>query len=116
MLFMLSETTLKRAKTILAGNPTRLSLLEYLWPFVKDFDFESGGRLELKQPEHELFVLAPIPKGKHRTPFSLENHLVGTGKTVRYSHRAIRCTIDALGLSVGNKFSDGLFRIQKRKK
>lgn len=113
---MLSEATLKRARKILAGRPVRLSLLEYLWPLVKDFDFEAGGKLELKQPEHELRVLAPIPKGKHRVFVPMEDQLVGTGKTVRYSHRAIRHTVNALGLSVGNKFSDGLFRIKKNKK
>ena len=113
---MLSKEDYWRARKELADKPIHLSLLEYLWPLIKDFDFEAGGKLELKQPEHELRVLAPIPKGKHRVFFPIEDQLVGTGKIVRYSHRAIRHTVNALGLSVGNKFSDGLFRIKRNRK
>lgn len=110
---MLSETALERARRVLVGRPVRLALLEELWPLVKDFDFESGKILELQQPTHKLLEVAPIPK---EGPRPTEIELTDTGKTVRYSHRAIRHTVGALGLSTGSKFSDGFLRIKKRRK
>lgn len=105
---MLSEDVYKRAKKELAGKPICLSLLEYLWPLVKDVDFEVTKRLEIKQPVHEVLI---TPSKEYRAAGI--TGLMHTGKVVGYSNRTIRRTLSALGLTVGNKFSDGFFRIQK---
>ena len=107
---MLSDSVYQRARRELANKPIHLSLLEYLWPLVKDFDFEANRFLKIKQPTHELLSL-PSKTYKAagiRGPMH-------TGKWAPYSHKTIRRTVHMLGLSVGNKFSDGFFRIKKGK-
>ena len=109
---MLSEEVYKRVKCELANKPIHLSLLEHLWPLVKDFDFETDGSLEVKQPMHELLVF----------PSKLDRALgirspKSTGQAVPYSHRTIRRTVHMLGLWVDNKhkFFNGSFRILQEK-
>jgi len=107
---MLSDSVYQRAHRELANKPIHLSLLNYLWPLVKDFDFEANERLEVRQPVHELLV---CPSKSYRAAGI--TGLMHTGEVVSYSNRTIRRTLSSLGLSAGNKFSDGFFRIQKRK-
>lgn len=106
---MLSYEVYQRAMKELTGKPIHLSLLSYLWPLVKDFDFEANRVLEVKQPVHELLI---EPSASYRAAGI--TGLMHTGKVVSYSNRTIRRTLSALGLMAGNKFSDGFFRIQKK--
>lgn len=110
MLFMLSDSVYQRAHRELANKPIHLSLLNYLWPLVKDFDFEANKVLEVMQPVHELLI---VPSKSYRAAGI--TGLMHTGEVVGYSNRTIRRTLSALGLKAGNRFSDGLFRIKMGK-
>lgn len=106
---MLSYSVYERAIDELAGKPIHLALLRYLWPLVKDFDFETNEVLKVKQPVHEVLI---TPSREYRAAGI--TGLMHSGEMVGYSNHTIRRTLSALGLTAGNKFSDGFFRIQKR--
>ena len=71
---MLPDSVYKKAYSALEGRSTCCSLLEHLWPLVKDHDFSKG----------DLVIPRPTR--------------VSQDSTIYYSHSIIRKTLMALGL------------------
>lgn len=71
---MLPDSVYEKACSVLAGRSTCCSLLEHLWPLVKDHDFFKG----------DLVISKPVR--------------VSQGSSIYYSHSIIRETLMALGL------------------
>ena len=114
---MLPEEIYWQARRDLAGKTVHLLLLEYLWPLVKDVDFEIVHSLEVVRPNHDLLIHAKNPKN-HKLTSCNQRQLVNKGISVPYSHHTIRRTLSALGLGLPSKrsFRKTSFLICKKKK
>lgn len=116
---MLSEDVYQRAMNELAGKPIHLSLLECLWPLVKNVNFEVVQSLKVSRPKHDLLNHAKDPKNRKLSSCA-ERQLVNTGISVPYSHRTIRRVLSALGLGLVSPRSFGKASLtickKKRKK
>jgi len=117
MLLMLSKEIYWQARRDLAGKTVHLLLLEYLWPLVKDVDFETVQSLKVMRPNHDLLIHAKNPNS-HKLTSCEQRKLVNTGVSVPYSHHTIRRTLSALGLGLPSKysFSKTSFSVCKKKK
>lgn len=103
---MLPEEVYKRAMNELADKPTHISLLEYLWPLVKDVNFEIVQSLKVSRPKHDLLNHAKESKNRKLSSCT-RRQLVNTGISVSYSHRTIRRVLSALGLGLVSTRSFG---------
>lgn len=87
---MLTDDVLKWAKLELSNNPSCRELLDTIWPFVKYFDFSNKAQLKIPMPTHVIPYLENRVNGQVTVLFN---------QKVAYSHRTIRKTLTALGLS-----------------
>ena len=82
-----SEVTFRRAQEKFKGKPACLALLNYLHPFVSNFNFETGQKLVVSMPRHRMLI-GQIPSIYATTPTYM----------VPYSRKTIRKVVFALGL------------------